>query len=202
MLLNKSFIVKPTLRPLILAACLVVLLYISLPTTDTTRKSPYRSAVRQNRQPCDESYIDVIHKAVSAPNPPQLSFEQILWISTIVQTSAYAVSPAEHQFLVWGLGYDSPLWDNANCRVDAANRPTGRTAFIENWDNWITEVKSSYPALEVYSFTNYSFSMKNADGYFDDPTLLTLPKEIDSDCWDTVLVGEPSYHLICCRTRH
>src|ERR1044071_1588316 len=76
-------------------------------------RPPDRDASR-----CTLDYVKAIRDAVKAKDPPQLSFDQILWVYTVVQTSSAAVtstSDSPHNFLVWGLGYDSPIWDNANC---------------------------------------------------------------------------------------
>jgi hypothetical protein len=151
---------------------------------------------------CSPDYVQTIQDAVGAKNPPQLSFDQLLWINTLVQTSAIAVttlSGTAHNFLVWGLGYDSPIWDNANCipvglGARGAARPRAanitRTVFIENWMDWVTKVKGKHPALEVVHFDKYLTSMATADEFFMSPYLLPLPDNVDSHCWHVVLVGE------------
>lgn len=48
-------------------------------------------------------------------------------------------------FLVFGLGFDSPMW--------AALNHGGRTVFLEEDASWIASVRSKHPALESYHVT-------------------------------------------------
>ena len=171
----------------------------------STNVRNFPSPPEMNAPPCSLNHISFIQDAIQAENPPQLSFEQILWIYTIVQTSASAVasmSPATHNFLVWGLGYDSPIWDNANCipstqaadggglsqSVVRANGAT-RTVFVENWLDWVEKVKGKYPMLNVLHFDKYETNVATAAEFFTRPYLLPLPGEVDDVCWNAVLVG-------------
>jgi hypothetical protein len=178
-------------------------------------RPPDRDASR-----CTLDYIKTIRDAVKAKDPPQLSFDQILWIYTVVQTSSSAVtstSASPHNFLVWGLGYDSPIWDNANCipagtgdidiegslqSGDEAHVRSGkvpraggvtRTVFIENWLDWVEKIKGKYPTLNVVHFDKYQTSVATASEFFARPYLLPLPEEVDDVCWHVVLVGESQF---------
>ncbi|KAI9097170.1 hypothetical protein DFS34DRAFT_649981 [Phlyctochytrium arcticum] len=165
-------------------------------------------SIQNKRAACTVEYVSAIQKAVKAEKPPQLAFDQIVWISSVVQTSAYATLQLgrEHQFLVWGLGYDSALWENANCipvqasserRLRARQAPShvstaiGRTAFLENWESWISQVTETMPHLEVHHFADFKSSVAAADEYFENPTLLILPEVVEESCWDVVLVDAP-----------
>ena len=171
--------------------------------------------------PCNLDYVRVIQEAVKAKSPPQLSLEQLLWIKTIVQTSAFAVtsqSRGSHNFLVWGLGFDSMIWDNANC-IPFGTKPSvnasgtaGRlirtdnvtkTIFIENWLDWVAKVKGKYPTLDVVHFDKYATSVETAGQFFDNPYMLPLPGKVNEVCWHVVLVGKSSISIswILCFTR-
>ncbi|KAI8826140.1 uncharacterized protein EV422DRAFT_563955 [Fimicolochytrium jonesii] len=153
---------------------------------------------------CRTDYVRSLQDAAQNPtNKPQLSFEQLLWIATTVQTSAYALTTRggikrDHRFLVWGLGHDSPLWDNANCFVPPHASPgsglaarRGRTAFVENWQTWIDTVSAAYPSLEVHFFDKYTSTVATSDAFFASPTSLQLPEEVQNVCWDVILVDAP-----------
>ncbi|KAJ3044936.1 hypothetical protein HDV00_000220 [Rhizophlyctis rosea] len=165
---------------------------------------------------CTPDFVGFIKSATQSKTPPQLSFDQLLFIKTIVQTSAYTVTssptPRRHNFLVWGLGFDSPIWENANCvatggfpsnigtegtskeTVEADAKMT-RTLFIENWRNWITDVQGKHPSLEVVHFDNYEAkkgaSVGTSEVFFEKPYLLPLPSAVSDVCWNVVLVDAP-----------
>ncbi|KAJ3047835.1 hypothetical protein HK097_011135, partial [Rhizophlyctis rosea] len=151
--------------------------------------------------PCTPDYISVIQSAHKSPTPPQLSVTQLIWIKTLVQTSAYLSAGRQHNFLVWGLGYDSPIWENANCvsgdkAVDGngtSGRKEGstRTVFVENWRDWIEKVSGRHPGLEVVQFDKYDTNVKDAEKFMKEPYLLPLPDTINEECWDVVLVDAP-----------
>jgi hypothetical protein len=134
---------------------------------------------------CNLDYVGILLRGQNAQQKPQLSFEQMLWIATLVQTSSLMTTTAGHNFLVWGLGYDSQIWHAIHCS------PTSRatTVFIENWRDWIDKIKSREPDLSVVHFDNYDSSVETAESFFTKPYLLPLPPSISEKCWNVVLVG-------------
>ena len=68
-------------------------------------------------------YGDVVQAAVERAQPPQLSQAQLLWVAALVRGAALAARRPVN-FLVFGLGFDSDVWQAVNC--------DGRTAFLEN----------------------------------------------------------------------
>ncbi|KAI8922230.1 polysaccharide biosynthesis-domain-containing protein [Powellomyces hirtus] len=188
----------------IVSIVLLMILILSVALPNVRQRHEILSSIRskigtapeyRDRTACSPNYIDQLREASASPTGPQLSFEQLVWISTIVQTSAYAAYPREHGFLVWGLGHDSVLWENANCVLDVRGQSSGRTAFLENWQNWIDEVRGAHPKLEVHFFDKFSWQLSQADQFFESPTLLTLPAQVDTHCWDVVLVDAPQGYL-------
>lgn len=85
-------------------------------------------------------YGDVVQAATEREHPPQLNQAQLLWIAALVQGAAAARRrPAD--VLVFGVGLDSDIHVAVNCG--------GRTAFLENYQDWIDTVKEQHPGLEV-----------------------------------------------------
>ncbi|KAL0488706.1 hypothetical protein AKO1_015858 [Acrasis kona] len=145
---------------------------------------------------CRIEFLDEINEFINGENPPQLNLPQLTWIASTVQTSAHTAWESKHRrhnFLVWGLGHDSAIWDNVNC-VEVSSSPLisiGRTQFLENWKEWIGSVKEKLPHLEVQFFDQYQHTFGSPDKFFKSPSLLKLPSTIQNACWDVVLVDAP-----------
>ena len=87
-------------------------------------------------------------------------------------------------FLVFGTGYDTPLWEYAN--------RYGKTFFLEHDEKWIPKYKEnvlkinytcsieeSNKLLEEYNKTNY------------ENLLINIPEKIRNSVWDCILVDSP-----------
>jgi len=107
----------------------------------------------------------------------------------------YVKNKAPVNFLVFGLGLDSIIWnDHTNIN--------GRTCFLEDVPDWINKVKSENPSLEAH-FTQYTNSAKEADellrAYQSGDThclRLDLPHTILNTNWDIILVDGPQgWHI-------
>jgi len=87
-------------------------------------------------------------------------------------------------FLVFGLGNDTPLWNRVNKK--------GRTVFLENMKEWYDKVIEKNTKTEAYivKYTtkrkNWKKLLKNKKKLF-----LKLPKEITEIKWDVILVDAP-----------
>jgi len=88
-------------------------------------------------------------------------------------------------FLIFGLGNDSPLWHFTN--------PSGRTVFIEDNPEWRDRVVSQHPELDVV-MTSYSTQRSEWEDYLDAPDTLSmdLPGDVSDVAWDVVLVDAPA----------
>ena len=90
------------------------------------------------------------------------------------------------KLLVFGCGNDTPFWDEVN---------DGRTAFLENYDNWINAATYNNPfILEIHKVEYFTVLSKWEEYYAkDDLSFLAmdLPEEILNTKWDVVLVDSP-----------
>ena len=82
-------------------------------------------------------------------------------------------------FLIFGLGEDSPLWEDFN--------KGGRTVFLEDDKEWIKQFEDR--GLEIYDVT-YSTKIEDHEKIGFDPEKLKmdLPDTISETKWDLVLV--------------
>nr|CAB3459636.1 unnamed protein product [Digitaria exilis] len=107
-------------------------------------------------------------------------------------------------FLVFGLGFDSPMW--------AALNHGGRTVFLEEDASWIANVRSKHPSLESYHVT-YDTVLTDADALLElrsHPSCVAQPDlaaAADASCrlalknlppvfheleWDLIMVDAPT----------
>jgi uncharacterized protein (TIGR01627 family) len=93
-----------------------------------------------------------------------------------------ACAPAN--FLVFGLGRDTPLWKMAN--------PGGQTVFLENVQEWIDISHTNDPSTLVYK-VSYTTKRTEWNTIQDDLSKLTmqLPPDVTSQKWDIILVDSP-----------
>jgi hypothetical protein len=88
-------------------------------------------------------------------------------------------------FLVFGLGNDSPFWSNLNRQ--------GRTVFIEDQQEWFNKVTRELPSLEAY-LVDYGTKREQGMQLIDHPEKLAmdLPAGIRNTKWDVILVDGPA----------
>ena len=86
--------------------------------------------------------------------------------------------------LVFGLGRDSSTWEAVNHR--------GRTAFIEDLDDWIERSTSESPHRQVYR-VEYQTTVEDSMGYrlVADIPGLPVMANIEDGSWDIVVVDGP-----------
>ncbi|KVH98239.1 glucuronoxylan 4-O-methyltransferase 1-like [Cynara cardunculus var. scolymus] len=140
----------------------------------------------------------LVHYATSNITPQQ-TYKEIS-VSLRVLTKK---SPCN--FLVFGLGYDSPMWANLN--------HGGRTVFLEEDKSWIQQIQSKFPTLESYHVV-YDTKVARAGDLLEmgrreecqvigDPRVSgcelalkgNLPEEIYEVDWDLIMVDAPTgYH--------
>ncbi|GMI70841.1 hypothetical protein like AT1G67330 [Hibiscus trionum] len=106
-------------------------------------------------------------------------------------------------FLVFGLGYDSRMWDALN--------PQGRTVFLEEDQKWVDDVLKGAPYLHAYA-VKYCTQLKEADAllnhYRTEPScfpsnaflrgndrcrlaLTGFPAEFYDTEWDLIMIDAP-----------
>uniref|UniRef100_A0ACD5TR15 Uncharacterized protein n=1 Tax=Avena sativa TaxID=4498 RepID=A0ACD5TR15_AVESA len=135
----------------------------------------------------------LVHYATSTVTPQQTASE--IGVSLRV---LQARSPCN--FLVFGLGHDSPMW--------AALNHGGRTVFLEEDASWIASVRSAHPGLDSYHVT-YHTRLTDADDLIalrDHPgctdlaathqycrlALRGLPAVFHETEWDLIMVDAPT----------
>ena len=89
----------------------------------------------------------LVHYATSNVTPQQTAAEIGVSLRVLQRRSPC-------NFLVFGLGHDSPMW--------AALNHGGRTVFLEEDASWIASVRSAHPGLESYHVT-YDTRLTEAD---------------------------------------
>src|SRR5262245_57718931 len=84
-------------------------------------------------------------------------------------------------FLIFGMGNDSPFWFRLNHR--------GRTVFVEDQEEWFRKIHGENPLLEAY-LVKYGTTLREAMQLIDYPGSLTmdLAPEIRKTEWDVILI--------------
>ncbi|KAI5661675.1 hypothetical protein M9H77_20998 [Catharanthus roseus] len=126
---------------------------------------------------------------------PQQTLKEISVTSKILEKK----SPCN--FLVFGLGHDSLMWNSLNYG--------GRTIFLEEDESWIEQIKTRFPMLESYHVT-YDTKVNQANNLMEvgkgtectsilDPrysmcqlALKGLPNEVYEIKWDLIMVDAPT----------
>ncbi|TVU01347.1 hypothetical protein EJB05_53190, partial [Eragrostis curvula] len=209
---------------LLLAACLAAFLLVyaarSLSSPTPSSSSPSMSlSSRQATQPTDcvgngdgdgdgdgkskQQQIPaavaeaLVHYATSNTTPQQTAAEIAVSLRVLLRR-------APCNFLVFGLGLDSPMW--------AALNAGGRTVFLEEDATWIASVKSKHPSLESYHVA-YDTVLTDADALLElrshpsctaQPDLAAaaeaacrlalrgLPPAFGETEWDVIMVDAPT----------
>jgi glucuronoxylan 4-O-methyltransferase len=200
---------------LLLAACFAAFLLVfaarslSSPASSSTRpqqRTNNNKAVASDEDNCDSEAARpipaavaeaLVHYATSNTTPQQTADE--IGVSLRVLRRR-----APCNFLVFGLGHDSPMW--------AALNAGGRTVFLEEDASWIASIASRHPALESYHVT-YDTVLTDADALLElrrhpscvaQPSLAAaaraecrlaikgLPPAFAETEWDLVMVDAPT----------
>ncbi|KAL6905483.1 hypothetical protein ACP4OV_003084 [Aristida adscensionis] len=126
------------LRLLLAAALAAFLLVFAARTLSSPSPSPLRP---QTAAECDGGKVPaavaeaLVHYATSNTTPQQTADEIAVSLRVLRRR-------APCNFLVFGLGFDSPMW--------AALNHGGRTVFLEEDASWIASVAAAHPSLESY----------------------------------------------------
>ncbi|KAH7415006.1 hypothetical protein KP509_14G023000 [Ceratopteris richardii] len=127
---------------------------------------------------------------------PQQTQEEIMITANILSRRGPC------NFLVYGLGFDSPLWQALNYG--------GRTVFLEEDSSWISKMTNDHPFLTVYP-VNYTTVLSEADdllNYVREHRNICMPEKniLQSQCklalkslpehlyqikWDVIMIDAP-----------
>ncbi|KAK3139548.1 hypothetical protein QOZ80_5AG0384990 [Eleusine coracana subsp. coracana] len=200
---------------LLLAACLAAFLLV-FAARSLSSPSPSSSSVSSHQQqqspiPTTSDCIEnnkqnklpsavmeaLVHYATSNTTPQQTHAEISVSLRVLQRR-------APCNFLVFGLGHDSPMW--------AALNAGGRTAFLEEDATWIASIKSKHPDLESHHVA-YDTVLTEADALLELRThpactaqpdlaaaaqascrlaLKGLPQEFYDVEWDLIMVDAPT----------
>jgi hypothetical protein len=126
-----------------------------------------------------EQYIDMIDAVSQGHPPPQLSAAQLTWISSTVRSVS-----DKPNFLVFGVGFDTPMWQHINCH--------GRTVFLEQSPEWVKKVERMLSKPAEIHLTKYKGSVKSYNDFFKHPWLIRVPEAVEEACFDVVLIDGPA----------
>ncbi|KAL7156199.1 hypothetical protein ABFS83_03G127500 [Erythranthe nasuta] len=166
-------------------------------------------AVKSNFQPIRRPYSSFL--SICNKIPPSLSETLVRYATTnatllqtfeeISVTSSILKEKSPCNFLVFGVGHDSPLWATLN--------QGGRTLFLEESKYWTLELNKEIPWLEIHHVM-YKTKVSEAKKLFDigkskqcqtvgDPrlskcplVLKELPSEVYETEWDLIMVDAPT----------
>lgn len=111
----------------------------------------------------------------------QLSDAMMFWMADALHSAQYT-NAANTKFLVFGLGNDSPTWKGINCN--------GRTVFIEDSEVWYRKVMLRHRGIEAYLY-HYNTTLARAQEFYDNPFMMEVNKDVDSECFDVILIDAP-----------
>ncbi|CAH1442629.1 unnamed protein product [Lactuca virosa] len=111
----------------------------SLPTTTNPTSCPPMQHQLSASQTCNKlspaTAETLVHYVTSNITPQQTYKEISVSLRVLLKKSPC-------NFLVFGLGFDSPMWATLN--------HGGRTVFLEEDKSWIQQIQSKFPTLESY----------------------------------------------------
>ena len=131
---------------------------------------------------CNKQWLGIVEEEAHSLFAGGLSSSQLGLVASSIKGVQHQLGrPAN--VLVFGVGDDSPTWKKLNC--------DGKTVFLDNNADWIRETQSKHPGLDIRQ-VEYTGSMHHSEGFYSNPWLMTLPKDVTSNCWDVVYVDSPA----------
>ncbi|KAK1281520.1 Glucuronoxylan 4-O-methyltransferase 1 [Acorus calamus] len=148
----------------------------------------------------DDNLLSTILHYATTPVTPQQSLAEIRITYDVLRRSA---SPSAVNFLVFGLGHDSPMWSAFNHR--------GTTLFLEEDPKWFQIVLKKSPNLNAHSIEYPTRLVQARDllsSYRSEPyclppkaflrgnrrcrlALADLPREVYEREWDLIMIDAP-----------
>lgn len=177
----------------------IMFLYFARPDISVSNVTPTRHIV-YNPQGIRKAVpypltIALVHYATTNITPQQTQEEMMVTANILSRRGPC-------NFLVYGLGFDSPLWQALNYG--------GRTVFLEEDPSWIAQMVQAHPSLESYA-VNYTTTLSEADdllAYAREHREICLPEQnlMQSECklvlktlpeqiygikWDVIMIDAP-----------
>ncbi|RRT46951.1 hypothetical protein BHE74_00047625 [Ensete ventricosum] len=140
---------KPKL--LLLGFCCLAFLLLLLTSGRSSSPSPPTASAAAQTLACTKlppSLAKTIVHYTTSNITPQQTLREISVTAKVLERK----SPCN--FLVFGLGYDSPMWSALN--------HGGRTVFLEEDESWIKSMTHKFPELEAYH-VKYDTRLSQAD---------------------------------------
>ncbi|CAL9763423.1 unnamed protein product [Musa acuminata subsp. burmannicoides] len=191
---SRTYVMRVKLRLLLVLILVLLLLYVLISWTSFS-PVPAITSLTSLSDSCTKIppslATAIVHYATSNTTPQQ-TLEEISVTARVLQEK----SPCN--FLVFGLGHDSPMWSALN--------HGSRTVFLEEDGSWIRTVRGRFPALEAYHMT-YRTEVSQAEGLLASglnstdcavwnskcPLALTeLPAVFYEVEWDLIMVDAPT----------
>ncbi|XP_072999146.1 glucuronoxylan 4-O-methyltransferase 1-like [Typha latifolia] len=191
-----TFYLKPTLIALFLFFTVFFMLKLNdLLTSPLSNNYSERQSSSSHCTKIPEFLADTIIHYTTSSITPQQKLKEINVTARVLREK----SPCN--FLVFGLGHDSPMWSALNYG--------GRTVFLEEDGDWIETVRLKFPTLESYHVT-YDTKVRDAEellGMAGLPACTTVGDVRSSRCvlalrslpevvyereWDVIMVDAPT----------
>lgn len=178
----------------------IALLYFAHPDICMSRLSPFHRETVVDPQGSRKALphpisVALVHYAANKITPQQTLDEMMVTANILSRRGP-------SNFLVYGLGFDSPLWQALNYG--------GRTVFLEQDPSWIARMVKAHPSLETYA-VNYTTVLSEAHellAYARAHREICSPKQNwwQSDCklvlktlaeqlygikWDVIMIDAP-----------
>ncbi|PKA57181.1 Glucuronoxylan 4-O-methyltransferase 1 [Apostasia shenzhenica] len=136
-----------TLKRLLLSFLLIAVALLALRSSLSSSPATSAGAINACAKLPPSLSNTIVHYATSNVTPQQ-TFAEISVTARVLRRR----SPCN--FLVFGLGHDSPMWSSLNYG--------GRTVFLEEDQAWMQKMRSKFPELEAYHAT-YKTKVRDAE---------------------------------------
>lgn len=164
-----------------LALALVAIFGFRCPTPDGSKYISMSSPSPENHLRAPPSRAAPISCLSFFNSKIQLTKSQVAEIDAALRSVERIKKP---NFLVFGLGFDTDMWDKCN--------PNGNTVYVENMKDWISESLAQSPHLNIIEY-HYKTSMDRWKDLLDADKELAAraPQELKDVTWDVILVDSP-----------
>jgi len=118
---------------------------------------------------------ELIEKQMCLTKNKQMTEEEYRYIASFL---------SDKNFLVFGTGYDSDLWRQAN--------KNGKTIFLEHNAQWITNFQDTYRIVYTSNLRRDKHTLLEQYKQGDYSRLeIDMPEEVKNTAWDVILVDSP-----------
>lgn len=193
---------------LVLGGALLIAAVINLDSNFTSRLCPSVTTATTNAVTTSGDAVNklraILHYATSKVVPQQSKAEITVTLDVI--TSEFNGVDKGFNFLVFGLGHDSVMWESFN------SAPTGKTLFLEEDPKWLQTVLKDNPNLRAHH-VNYRTQLQQSNELISTYraekrceaekawplkgntecrlALENLPREVYETEWDLIMIDAP-----------